>query len=454
MAPLVRRAAPPPCTPVTALCRLARAIHHSARCPAVPLARRASRPSCAAPRIPRMPHRTALRAIRRPTHHPAPPVTAPRAKADDPAPPLPAQRGTSAHREQMFHVKHSGRKSFPRDIRNREAPPVPRIRTNETLPNGARGAATVAAAPLARRSLMQFASARRRETAPPLIRLHDMRNADRSAPRPQPPARERRGSQADDEPRAEPSQSEPYQTESSRTASGRIRPGRPNRSEPERFDRAEANRIRPNRTRASRTESDRSGPYRGKLDRSNRIGQTKANQAESSRARSNRAGSNLSEPNRAETDRIEPERAVSARTETHPLRLGLPDQVALKTTGQTHGTSVRARTMEHDRLQAILLHQMVEHVFERPSMQTETSRKLFGSVRLAALKRRANANHHANRLPRIRPFPPRSSARHRTSIHRQRSGLAQTPQPQTPECASCPRRAPNGPRASPHRRIV
>ena len=293
----------PPCTPVTALCRLARAIHHSARCPAVPLARRASRPSCAAPRIPRMPHRTALRAIRRPTHHPAPPVTAPRAKADDPAPPLPAQRGTSAHREQMFHVKHSGRKSFPRDIRNREAPPVPRIRTNETLPNGARGAATVAAAPLARRSLMQFASARRRETAPPLIRLHDMRNADRSAPRPQPPARERRGSQADDEPRAEPSQSEPYQTEPSRTASGRIRPGRPNRSEPERFDRAEANRIRPNRTRASRTESDRSGPYRGKLDRLNRIGQTKANQAESSRDRSNRAGSNLSEPDRAGPDR-------------------------------------------------------------------------------------------------------------------------------------------------------
>ena len=115
----------PPCTPVTALCRLARAIHHSARCPAVPLARRASRPSCAAPRIPRMPHRTALRAIRRPTQHPAPPVTAPRAKADDPAPPLPAQRGTSAHREQMFHVKHSGRKSFPRDIRNREAPLSP-----------------------------------------------------------------------------------------------------------------------------------------------------------------------------------------------------------------------------------------------------------------------------------------------------------------------------------------
>ena len=251
-----------------------------------------------------MPHRTALRAIRRPTHHPAPPVTAPRAEADDPAPPLPAQRGTSAHREQMFHVKHSGRKSFPRDIRNREAPPVPRIRTNETLPNGARGAATVAAAPLAKRSLMQFASARRRETASPRTRLRDIRSADRSAPRPQPPARERRGSQADDEPRAEPSQSEPYQTEPSRTASGRIRPGRPNRSEPERFDRAEANRIRPNRTRASRTESDRSEPYRDKLDRSNRIGQTKANQAESSRDRSNRAGSNLSEPYRPEPRHI------------------------------------------------------------------------------------------------------------------------------------------------------
>ena len=267
-----------------------------------------------------MPHRTALRAIRRPTHHPAPPVTAPRDKAADPAPPLPIQRGASAHREQMFHVKHSGRKSFPRDIRNREAPPVPRIRTNETLPNGARGAATVAAAPLARRSLMQFASARKRETAPPLIRLRDMRNAGRGVPHPQPPARERRGGQANDEPRAEPSQSEPYQTEPSRTASGRIRPGRPNRSEPERFDRAEANRIRPNRTRASRTGSDRSEPYRGKLDRSNRIGQTKANQAESSRDGSNRAGSNLSEPNRAETDRIGSNRSEPYRTEPGRIR--------------------------------------------------------------------------------------------------------------------------------------
>lgn len=237
--------------------------------------------------------------------------------------------------------------------------------------------------------------------------------------------------------------------EPNRARASRIRPNRagPHRAESDRADRTGANRsgsTEPKRTASDRTEPEQAGP--NQTDPS-RIGTSWTDQTVLAKPK-------RTKPNRAETDRIEPERAVSARTETHPLRLGLPDQVALKTTGQTHGTSVRARTMEHDRPQAILLHQMVEHVFERPSMQTETSRKLFGSVRLAALERRANANHHANRLPRIRPFPPRSSARHRASIHRQRSGLAQTPQLQTPECASCPCRAPNGPRASPHRRIV
>ena len=212
-----------------------------------------------------MPHRTALRAIRRPTHHPAPPVTAPRAKADDPAPPLPAQRGTSAHREQMFHVKHSGRKSFPHDIRNREAPPVPRIRTNETLPNGARGAATVATAPLARRSLMQFASARRRETASPRTRLRDIRSADRSAPHPQPPARERRGSQADDEPRAEANRT--GSTESKRTASDRTEPEQagPNQTDPGRIGASWTDQTvlaKPKRTKPNRAEPDRIGPDR------------------------------------------------------------------------------------------------------------------------------------------------------------------------------------------------
>ena len=111
----------PPCTPVTALCRLARAIHHSARCPAVPLARRASRPSCAAPRIPRMPHRTALRAIRRPTHHPAPPVTARQGRR-----PRPASPGTTRHirtsrtnvsretfRPQILSARHPQSRSAP-----------------------------------------------------------------------------------------------------------------------------------------------------------------------------------------------------------------------------------------------------------------------------------------------------------------------------------------------------
>ena len=214
----------------------------------------------------------------------------------------------------------------------------------------------------------------------------------------------------------------------------RTGPDRPSRSEPHQ---TEPNQSKPARIRPIRAVSGQAGPIKPYWP----------NQSEPSRI----------EPRQIESGRIEPERAGSGwagSNRTHPQRLRLPDQVALKTTGQTHGTSVRARTMEHDRPQAILLHQMVEHVFERPSMQTETSRKLFGSVRLAALERRANANHHANRLPRIRPFPPRSSARHRASIHRQRSGLAQTPQLQTPECASCPCRAPNGPRASPHRRIV
>lgn len=255
--------------------------------------------------------------------------------------------------------------------------------------------------------------------------------------------------------------------EPNRAGASRIRPNRaePHRAESDRADRTGANRSgstepkRTHQTEPNQSKPDRIRPIRAVSGQAGPIKPYWPNQSEPSRIEPKRIESGRIEPERAESsrdgsDRIGPERAVSARTETHPLRLGLPDQMALKTTGQAHDASVRARTMEHDRLQAILLHQMVEHVFERPSTQAETSRKLFGSVRLAALKRRANANHHANRLPRIRPFPPRSSARHRASIHRQRSGLAQTPQPQTPECASCPCRAPNGPRTSPHRRIV
>ena len=402
-------------------------------------------PRAPAPRIPRMPHRTALRAIRRPTHHPAPPVTAPRAKADDPAPPLPAQRRhirtsrTNVSREtfrpQILSARHPQSRSAP----------VPRIRHERNPPEWCEGRCDQLPqrpsrdVPLCNSPAPEGAKRRRLEPV-----LRDIRSADRSAPHPQPPARERRGSQADDEPRAEPSQSEPYQTESSRTASGRIRPGRPNRSEPERFDRAEANRIRPNRTRASRTESDRSGPYRG---RAGPIKPYWPNQSEPSRI----------EPRQIESGRIEPERAGSGwagSNRTHPQRLRLPDQVALKTTGQTHGTSVRARTMEHDRPQAILLHQMVEHVFERPSCRP---------------KRRESSSE-------VYALPPSSDARTPTtmqtaflafvhSLPAAAHGIAQASTAngrdwrrrrscKPRKCASCPCRAPNGPRASPHRRIV
>ena len=239
--------------------------------------------------------------------------------------------------------------------------------------------------------------------------------------------------------------------EPNRARASRIRPNRagPHRAESDRADRTErTGAVRPSRSEPHQTEPNQSKPDRSRPIRavSGQAGPIKPywpNQSEPSRTsrdRSNRAGSNLSEPYRPEPDTSAAARlarsggAQNDRPSARRLR-ACADDGTRPASGNPSPSNGRAR-------------------LRAPVMQTETSRKLFGSVRLAALERRANANHHANRLPRIRPFPPRSSARHRASIHRQRSGLAQTPQLQTPECASCPCRAPNGPRASPHRRIV
>ena len=158
---LARRAAPP-CTPVTRTMPPLRAPFTIPR--AVP-----QFPSRAALRVPRaLPRHPSHAAPHRPARH-SPPYASPRAASHRSSRqgrrPRPASPDTTRRiRTSRTNVSRETfrRKSFPRDIRNREAPPVPRIRTNETLPNGARGAATVAAAPLARRSLMQFASARKR----------------------------------------------------------------------------------------------------------------------------------------------------------------------------------------------------------------------------------------------------------------------------------------------------
>ena len=68
--------------------------------------------------------------------------------------------------------------------------------------------------------------------------------------------------------------------------------------------------------------------------------------------------------------------------------------MVLETLGQAHGAPTTMRAANHDRPQAAVLHQVIEHVLKIPTAQTEAPRERCGRVRPATLEHSENANHH------------------------------------------------------------